>query len=47
MTVEHGVSVKRACQAARLSRAAYYRPRADRTARDREIVAALNDIVAT
>ncbi|MCD6733301.1 MAG: IS3 family transposase, partial [Burkholderiaceae bacterium] len=46
MTEEHGVSVKRACQAARLSRAAYYRPEADRGARDREVIEALNEIVS-
>jgi putative transposase len=46
MVEEHGISVKRACQAARLSRAAYYRPEADRSARDREIVEALNEIVS-
>ena len=46
MTDEHGVSVKRACQAARLSRAAYYRPEADRGARDREVIEALNEIVS-
>jgi len=44
MTEEHGVSVKRACQAARLSRAAYYRPETDRGARDREVIEALNEI---
>ena len=46
MVEEHGISVKRACQAARLSRAAYYRPEADRSVRDREIVEALNEIVS-
>jgi len=46
MTEEHGVSVKRACQAARLSRAAYYRPETDRGARDREVIEALNEIVS-
>jgi putative transposase len=47
MCEEHGVSVKRACQAAQLSRAAYYRPEANRAARDQEVVEALNEIVAT
>ena len=46
MTEEHQVSIKRACQAARLSRAAYYKPRVDRSERDREVVDALNEIVA-
>ncbi len=43
---EHHVPVRRACQAVRLSRAAYYRPPASRLARDTEVVAALNDVVA-
>ena len=38
--------MKRACQAARLSRAAYYRPEKDRAGRDREVIEALNEIVA-
>ena len=46
MIEEHQVSIKRACQAARLSRAAYYKPRVDRSECDREIVDALNEIVA-
>jgi len=47
MTEEHGVSVKRACQAARLSRAAFYRPEKSSGERDREVIEALNAIVAT
>ena len=43
---EHHVPVQRACQAVRLSRAAYYRPPCSRLARDADIVAALNDVVA-
>jgi putative transposase len=43
---EHGVPVRRACQAVRLSRAAYYRPRSSRLARDADVVTALNDVVA-
>ena len=39
--------VSRACGVARLSRAAYYRPVVDRGARDGEIIAALNELVAT
>jgi len=46
MTVEHGLSVQRACSSARLSRAAYYRPVMDRSAADAEIIAALNELVA-
>ncbi len=46
MTEEHGVSVTRACQAARLSRAAFYKPGIDKMARDTEIVAALQAVVA-
>lgn len=43
---EHHLPVRRACQAVRLSRAAYYRPPGSRLARDTEVVAALNDVVA-
>jgi putative transposase len=43
---EHGLSVRRACQAVRRSRAAYYRPRSSRLARDADVVTALNDVVA-
>ena len=46
MTVEHGVTIKRACKAARLSRAAYYRPGASAEERDRLVIEALNEIVA-
>jgi putative transposase len=45
MTEEHGVPIVRACQATRLSRAAYYRPWIDRAARDVEVIAALQAIV--
>ena len=45
MTEEHGLPIVRACQAARLSRAAYYRPGIDRAARDGEVIAALQAIV--
>ena len=45
LTQEHGLSVTRACSSARLSRAAYYRPVADRAARDAEVVTALTEIV--
>ena len=43
---EHGVAVRRACQAVRLSRAAYYRPPRSRLERDTDVVTALNDVVA-
>ena len=45
MTEEHGVPIVRACQATRLSRAAYYRPGIDRAARDAEVITALQAIV--
>ena len=43
---EHGVPVRRACQAVRLSRAAYYRPPPSRLVRDAAVVTALNEVVA-
>lgn len=46
MSEERGSPVARACLAARLSRAAYYRVSMHRGARDREVIAALNEIVA-
>ena len=42
MTEEKGLSVSRACQVARLSRAAYYRPGTNWAARDAEVIAAIN-----
>ena len=42
---EHGVPVRRACQAVRLSRAAYYRPPRSRLAQDADVVTALNEVV--
>ena len=45
MTAEHGLPIVRACKVARLSRAAYYKPGLDWTARDSEIIAALQAIV--
>ncbi len=45
MTEEHGLPIVRACQAARFSRAAYYRPGTDWVARDAEVIAALQAIV--
>ena len=38
---EHRLAVRRACQALRLTRAAYYRPPRDRLERDRPVVEAL------
>jgi putative transposase len=46
MTQEYELPVVRACRCARLSRAAYYRPATERSQRDGEVVAALNDIVS-
>jgi len=43
---EHRISVRRACQAVRLSRAAYYRPPRSRLGRDGDVIAALNAVVA-
>jgi putative transposase len=43
---EHGLPVRRACQAVRLSRAAYYRPPRSRLVRDAVVVTALNEVVA-
>ena len=45
MTAEHDLSVVRACQVARLSRAAYYKPGVDRMVRDAEVIIALQAIV--
>src|SRR2546427_3403457 len=43
---DHGLPVRRACQAVRLSRPAYYRPPRSRLLRDTGVVTALNDVVA-
>jgi putative transposase len=45
MTAEHGLPIVRACQVARLSRAAYYKPGIDWAVRDGEVIAALQAIV--
>jgi putative transposase len=45
MTEEHGLPVSRACQAARLSRAAYYRPGIDWAGRDGDLITALQAVV--
>ena len=45
MTVEHDLPIVRACQVARLSRAAYYKPGIDRMARDADVITALQAIV--
>ena len=45
MTEEHGLPVVRACQVARLSRAAYYKPGIDWAARDGEVITALQAVV--
>ncbi len=46
MTDEHGLPIVRACQVARLSRAAYYKPGTDWTERDAEVIAAINAALA-
>ena len=45
MTEDHGLPIVRACQVARLSRAAYYKSGIDWAARDGEVIAALQAIV--
>jgi len=45
MSEEHGVPIVRACQATRLSRAAYYRPRINPASRDAAVITALQAIV--
>ena len=45
LTEDHGLPIVRACQVARLSRAAYYKLGLDRAARDAEVIAALQAIV--
>ena len=45
MVDEHRVPIKRACRAAGLSRAAYYRTAKDRLARDGELIESLNGVV--
>ena len=45
MTAEHDLPIVRACQVARLSRAAYYKPGIDRMTRDAEVITALQAIV--
>ena len=46
LTTDHGLSVRRACQIASLSRAAYCRPPLDRLGRDADVIAALSALVA-
>ena len=45
MIEQHGLPIVRACQVARLSRAAYYKPGIDWAVRDGEVIAALQAIV--
>jgi len=45
MIAEHALPIVRACQVARLSRAAYYKPGLDWAERDHEVIAALQAIV--
>lgn len=44
--MECGLSVKRACEALRLTRSAYYRPVRDRAVEDAPVVEGLNQVVA-
>ena len=46
LVTDYGVPVRRACQAVRLSRAAYYRPPRSRLLQDTDVVTVLNDVVA-
>lgn len=46
LTGEHGLSVRRACGAVRLARAAYYRPLQDRLSRDQPVIEGLQGVVA-
>jgi hypothetical protein len=46
MTEDHGAPIVRVCQAAPLSRTAYYRPGIDRAVGDAEVITALQAIVA-
>ena len=46
LTGEHGLSVRRACGAVRLARAAYYRPPDARVLRDQPVIDALHAVVA-
>ena len=45
LVAEQNVSVRRACAAVALSRAAYYRPSASREHRDAPVIGVLNDLV--
>ncbi len=45
MAEEHGLPVARACQVARLSRAAYYRPAVDGARRDAVVIEAINAVL--
>jgi putative transposase len=45
MTEEHDLPIVRACQTARLSRAAYYRPGIDWAGRYAELITALQALV--
>src|SRR5258708_21212462 len=47
MSEEMLFPVSRACRGGRLARAAYYRTALDRGVRDGEVIAALNELVAT
>jgi putative transposase len=46
LTGEHQLSVRRACGAVRLARAAYYRPLLERVSRDQPVIDALQAVVA-
>lgn len=46
MVEEQALSITRSCAVAKLSRAAYYRPRSDSAQRDGAVIIALNEVVA-
>ena len=46
MVTEHRLSKARACRLVGLSRTVLYRPKVDRLARDREVIDAINDVIA-
>ena len=46
MVIEHHQSKAKACRLAGLSRTVLYRPKLDRLARDREVIDAINEVIA-
>ena len=46
MVTEHRLSKAKACRLVGLSRTVLYRPKLDRLARDREVIDAINEVIA-